>query len=67
VTADRAVVDGPGIMPVTRRPLAGNDLVPGRAEVGNPTDRAALVRSNTTECTFEHRSLAASFLKLPEH
>jgi hypothetical protein len=53
-------------MPVTRRPLAGNDLVPGRAEVGNPTDRAALVRSNT-EYTFEHRGLAASFLKLPEH
>jgi hypothetical protein len=54
-------------MPVTRHPLAGNDLVSGRAEVGNPTDRAALVRSNTTEYTFEHRSLAASFLKLPEH
>jgi hypothetical protein len=31
------------------------------------TDRAAPIRSNTREYTFEHKSLAASFLKLLEH
>jgi hypothetical protein len=43
--------------------------------VGNPTDRAAAVRSNklrqsaatTREYTFVHKSLAACFLKTLEH